>query len=339
MRFSIIACLIGLGLVFGCGQDKALETEGDISAMVSFHPDTDDLNDFFDCLDAENVTLISAHRGGSYPSYPENALETMRYVAARIPVIMEIDVATSKDGVLFLLHDDRLERTTNGYGIAAEKTWTQLSALNLKDDEGALTPYRLAKFAAVLSWAEGKSLLQVDFKKSTSYKAVIDVVRRQQAQSRVIYISYNVAQAQKIHRLDPEAMISITVDALSDLDGLDDINIPADRLIAWTGNEAPNPALWQALDDLGIEVIFGTLGGANSLDAQIATSGEAERYYQFARNGVDIIATDRPLEAAQALEAAGGRLVAPACGIEMANGVSATKHARSRVKFLLSRNL
>jgi glycerophosphoryl diester phosphodiesterase len=42
----------------------------------------------------------------------------------------ECDAKLSADGVVFLMHDDTLDRTTNGHGVAGERTWSELSRLD-----------------------------------------------------------------------------------------------------------------------------------------------------------------------------------------------------------------
>ncbi len=273
------------------------------------------LNTFFDCLEQEGVPLISAHRGGFYPGFPENSLEGMQFVAQKIPALMEVDVATSRDGVLFLLHDDNLERTTTGRGLAANQDWAALSGLFLKDESGAITPFRLPKFSDVLQWADGRTILQVDFKSSTRYGDVIDEVARQEAGGRVIYIAYSPAQAKAIYRLEKNAMISFTLDDMGDFADLADSAIPAENIVAWTGNDAPDKTVFDALNARNIEVIFGTLGGRDSIDKAIAREGKDHLYGDIVKMGVDILGTDRPLEAFAALEAAGIKTLAPSCGV------------------------
>ena len=70
-----------------------------------------------------------AHRGAGKLA-PENTLAAFRAGAAHGYKAFECDVKLSADGVLFLLHDDTLDRTTNGHGLAAAKTWSDLSQLD-----------------------------------------------------------------------------------------------------------------------------------------------------------------------------------------------------------------
>lgn len=70
-----------------------------------------------------------AHRGAGKLA-PENTLAAFRLGAQHGFRAFECDVKLSQDGVPFLLHDDTLERTTNGRGDAAAHTWAELSVLD-----------------------------------------------------------------------------------------------------------------------------------------------------------------------------------------------------------------
>jgi glycerophosphoryl diester phosphodiesterase len=70
-----------------------------------------------------------AHRGAGKAA-PENTLAAFRVGAAHGYRAFECDVKLSADGVLFLLHDTTLERTTSGTGVASENSWRDLSLLD-----------------------------------------------------------------------------------------------------------------------------------------------------------------------------------------------------------------
>ncbi|WP_086617264.1 glycerophosphodiester phosphodiesterase family protein [Erythrobacter tepidarius] len=275
-----------------------------------------DLSAMLDCFEAAGQTLISAHRGGPTPGLPENAIATMDALLAAYPAIMEVDVGQSADGMLFLLHDDRLDRTTTGTGEAAAQDWAALSKLRLKDNWGWVTPYAIPRLDEALDWAKGRTVLQIDFKRSVNVDKVIAAIRAAGMERSVILIAYSVDQAAALHRAAPEMLLSVSVNDLDDVAALKSVGIPADRLVAFTGTRYPRPELFAELDRDDIEVIFGTLGGSpRSIDAVIARLGMDERYPDLGREGVDIIATDRPREAAAALAEA-GRLPKPGqCGV------------------------
>lgn len=274
-----------------------------------------DLNAFFDCLEAKDTTLVSAHRGGPMAGFPENAVETMAEVLTKAPAIFEVDVATSSDGVLYLMHDDTLERTTTGSGTADGKTWREIAALSLVDNNGDRTGFAPSTLDQALDFVDGRAILQIDFKQSTRYEDVTDVVRKKALEDRVIYIAYSMASARKLHRLAPKSMISLSVQSQSDLNRAVAAGIPADRLLGFTGTEGPRARLFNLLNDQDVEVIFGTLGGRRSIDRDIANSGDNDRYNDIAEMGVDILATDRPIAAHQALESSGNAAQSGTCGI------------------------
>ncbi|MGP3590570.1 glycerophosphodiester phosphodiesterase [Vagococcus sp. WN89Y] len=75
---------------------------------------------------------IVAHRGGGKLA-PENTLAAIDVGARYGHKMIEFDAKLSKDGQIFLLHDDSLERTSNGWGVAGELAWNDL----LKVDAGS----------------------------------------------------------------------------------------------------------------------------------------------------------------------------------------------------------
>lgn len=72
---------------------------------------------------------IVAHRGGGSLA-PENTLAAIDVGARYGHRMIEFDVKLARDGQIFLLHDDRLERTSNGKGVAGELPWDRLVELD-----------------------------------------------------------------------------------------------------------------------------------------------------------------------------------------------------------------
>ncbi|HET9764975.1 MAG TPA: glycerophosphodiester phosphodiesterase [Casimicrobiaceae bacterium] len=70
-----------------------------------------------------------AHRGAGKLA-PENTLAAMQVGFAHGYRMVEFDVKLSADGVPFLLHDDTLERTTDGRGPAGALAWAKLARLD-----------------------------------------------------------------------------------------------------------------------------------------------------------------------------------------------------------------
>lgn len=77
----------------------------------------------------EPILTISAHRGNSLAA-PENTLATFRNVLAMGVELIEIDVRTSSDGALVILHDGNLDRTTSGQGPIKNFTLKEIKKLS-----------------------------------------------------------------------------------------------------------------------------------------------------------------------------------------------------------------
>ena len=168
--------ILFLALAFSsCGQNSTtveLTVDKEISAVETgdFLIQVDDLEgarDFYSWT-SDRIPMVSAHRGGPYPGFPENAIETFANVIKFTPAIIELDVAMTKDGVLFLMYDDDLERTTTGKGKVRNVTYEYIQSLFLEDETGTQTEFRVPTFKEALIWSKGKVLLTVDVKQSVA---------------------------------------------------------------------------------------------------------------------------------------------------------------------------
>lgn len=261
-----------------------------------------DIGAFYDCLRERSLTIIAAHRGGDAPF--ENAIPTFERTAsgAPSPVAIETDVQRTKDGVLVLMHDDTLDRTTNGTGRIADVTARQFASLRLKDDTGKATATRPPTLRQALDWAKGRAILQLDVKRTTPMAEVVAAVRAANAANRVIIIVYSTEAAIATHRLAPDLMLSVPAESIPALEGLSSMRFDTSRILAWTGIREPNSALNVELTQKKIEVIFGTLGDpATSWDSRFARDGD-QGYAAFADTGVTMISSGRPLEAMRAID-------------------------------------
>lgn len=81
------------------------------------------------------MTDIASHRGGAL-LWPENSRVAFEQTA-RLPVEqVEFDVHPTHDGRLVVIHDDTLDRTTDGHGPVAARDWAELNRLVLKGTGG-----------------------------------------------------------------------------------------------------------------------------------------------------------------------------------------------------------
>lgn len=313
---SLAILTIGLA---GCTNEAA-----DPSAPVSGTPSqpdnqiqrvTFDLPLMFDCLREEGGAVIAAHRGGPYPGYPENAIETFQHGYDNGVRVFEIDIAESADGVLFLMHDRTLTRTTTGEGFVAEKNWADISKLRLVDNDGKTTAFSIPTLEEALNWAtKTGAILELDKKPTTSFGNIIDAVKAAHAEDNVIIITYDDDQAGEVARIAPDLMMTATAYGDRNIKKLENLGVKRENLIAWTGTDTIKPAAWKRVSDEGVEAAFGTLGRSGErLDDQYLADGNGSEYQELIKKGLVLLATDSPLEAAEFTD--GDDIARDKCGL------------------------
>ena len=109
----------------------------------------------------ESSVIVVAHRA-DWRNFPENSLEAIQSSIDMGVDMLEIDVQRTKDGVLMLMHDHDLNRMTNGTGNIADTTWGEISKLNLKDHQGNMTPYKVAKLEDALLLCKDRIMINLD---------------------------------------------------------------------------------------------------------------------------------------------------------------------------------
>jgi len=292
MKFHYLL-FFALTIVFAsCKQEEK------VHHYIKFNK-TDELYQFLKWSPDNRFPLISAHRGGPMPGFPENCIETFANATTYNPVIIEFDIAYSKDSVMVIMHDDKLDRTSTGKGNIGDYTYQELKAFNLKDDYGKETSFKIPTLDSVLSWSKGKVLLTIDLKRGVSYAKVIEKVRQYKVESNSIIITYTAKQAQEVHRIAPDLMISASVQKKSELKRLNSLGIPNERIVAFVGVSAPGKELYKYLHDKGITTILGTMG---NIDKSAITSPARNIYYHLLNNGADILSGDNLPQASEELD-------------------------------------
>ena len=245
-----------------------------------------------DCLRETGGLLLIGHRGGPTRDYPENAIETLQRTWDAGTRAMEIDVAETKDGKLVLMHDDDLDRTTNGTGLVADHTLADIQKLKLQTGSKT-TDFHPPTLEAALAWAvKTGAFLELDKKRSASYGPIIEAVRAAKAENNVLLITYTDEQAEEAHRLAPEFVINATIDSVEQLDRLVAGGVQPERLLAWTGVKEARPDLWKALSARGVESIFGAVGPRETaFDTLYWEDGDGSEYNKLAADGLAILVT------------------------------------------------
>ena len=119
--------------------------------------------------------LMSCAHRADWKNNPENSLEAVKSAIAMGVDAVEIDVMRTKDGVIVLMHDATLTRTTDASakrpdGLLSwevkDWTWAQIQTLNLKKGRGGataeVTSYKVPTLESVIEACRGKVLLNID---------------------------------------------------------------------------------------------------------------------------------------------------------------------------------
>jgi glycerophosphoryl diester phosphodiesterase len=284
-RFVIAAAL---ALTACDGAVPGVQPSGETAASAP----PSDLRAYFDCLRDRGFVAISAHRGGPAPGFAENAIPTLENTLRVAPgSFLEVDISQTADGVLVLMHDDRADRTTTGSGALSDLDLAALLAFQLEDDDGQAVDARVPTLREALDWANGRAVLELDIKRSVRFEDVIREVEDAGAMSRVVFVTYSVDGAARLARLAPQAMIYTTISNVRELDTLERREVDLSRIVAWTGTDAPEASLVEALAARGVEARFGMFG-------------EGRDYANALRAGVQIVAVDDAREAFGDIDAA-----------------------------------
>jgi glycerophosphoryl diester phosphodiesterase len=255
---------------------------------------------------SDPLPLISAHRGGAGPGYPENCMATFEATIRAGWSALEIDLRTTKDGVIVLMHDATLDRTSNGTGPIAERTWAELRPLRLKDRAGKLTDHPIPTLDEAMKWARGKTLLFLD-KKEVTVKDVVRVITEHKAEAYALLMAYTTKEAIECHALNPKVMMEAMLGTKERADEFDKSGVPWSSVIAFVGHTAtPDLEHVRRIREKGASCMVGT---SRNIDRQFLTARVSTmeplrpEYRAVIERGVDVIETDIPRDLAPLLYA------------------------------------
>ncbi|MDR2120871.1 MAG: glycerophosphodiester phosphodiesterase family protein [Tannerella sp.] len=238
--------------------------------------------------------IVSGHRGGNAPGFPENAIETFEYTLSYIESFFEIDPQMTKDSVIVLMHDETIDRTTTGTGKVADYTFDELQQFNLVDRWGNTTPFKIPSAENVIRWSQGKTILNFD-KKSVTRDVLIPLVKKCGAEN-VIYTVHNAGDALFCYRIDNHAHFSAWIKDMDALREYDETGIPWSHFIAYVESATMNPdnqALYDALHERGVRCMIAL---SPSHDRLPSSEARIAKYREEIAKKPDIIETDYPVE-------------------------------------------
>jgi glycerophosphoryl diester phosphodiesterase len=258
-----------------------------------------DLAAYLDCAREQGVALLQAHRAGDRPGAAENSLAAINASLADGAVFVEIDVARSADGILVLMHDDTVDRTTTGTGRVVDMTYDELATLSLVDVDGRDTGEAVPTLAEALAALDGRGFAQIDRKRSATFQQIAAAIEAADAADRTMVITYSIDEAIAFSQRVSGVMVSTGIDAHDDVTALQAAGVGLERVTAWLGLGSGRPDWDAELAMLGIETSYG--------DFRAEREGRID-YRLMADNGAEIISVDEVPAAAAALDAAGEAL-------------------------------
>jgi len=233
-------------------------------------------------------TKVYAHRGANRVA-PENTLPAFAEAIAQGAHGIELDVQCSKDGVLVVMHNFTVEKTTNGHGRVGDLTAAQLGKL----DAGS---HFNAKFAnvgvpaleEVLALTAGKLMLNIEIKSfdgmgGHEVEPLVDLIEQGNLYEQVIVSSFNPVTLIKMRHVAPRVLLGLLYS---------DEELPAFLREIWLSSilrpEAFHPEHLLIDDEYMV--------WANAIPAAVNTwtVNEVEEARRLAALGVDVIITDVP---------------------------------------------
>lgn len=143
---------------------------------------------------------VIGHRGAAGVQ-PENTLGGFEYALSLGCEYVETDVHLSKDGHLVLIHDDTVNRTTNGQGRVADLTLAELRALDA--GQGRQIPL----FQEVLDVVRGKAILLCELKGPWTTDPVVRAVLNNKMSDKVVFTSFHFGRLARVKQIDARLRI------------------------------------------------------------------------------------------------------------------------------------
>lgn len=247
--------------------------------------------------------IVSGHRGGVEMGFPENSIAIFENVLKYTPAFFETDPRLTKDSVIVLMHDATLDRTTNGTGKLSDYTWAELQQFRLKDKDGNLTAYRIPALAEAIEWARGKTILNLD-KKDVPPEMTAAIIKKHHAEAFVMVTVHDAKTAKFYYDQNKDQMFSAFMMTPDDLKEYENAGIPFSQMIAYIGPDikTSNQEMYRLLHSRGARAM---ISAASTYDKLKTKEERAEIYRAIIRDGADILESDLPTEAANALNSMG----------------------------------
>ncbi len=151
----------------------------------------------------------------------ENSMASFALAFAQGADAVELDVQMSKDGYAVVMHDDTVDRTTDGVGLVADLMRAELKKMQIVDgDEGREIPL-LTEMLHAFSGVEGRTVF-IEVKHGADAQKVAQLVQKAVSQggwnySQLVMISFDVGIVAAVRKVDAHIPLGLTFeDAVAD---------------------------------------------------------------------------------------------------------------------------
>lgn len=165
---------------------------------------------------SEDIEVV-VHRGANFLA-PENTLPSARAALKYGAEWIELDVRKSKDGVLYNLHDETLDRTTDGHGPIHLVTSSEIERLDAGSWFGpAFQGLKVPRIETMLDSLKGKANVFFDVKKGTPVADLVKLVRAKGFEKNSFFWFADAKMVPEFVKLAPEMKIKVNA---SDIEGI-----------------------------------------------------------------------------------------------------------------------
>jgi glycerophosphoryl diester phosphodiesterase len=230
--------------------------------------------------------LVCAHRGLKV-SAPENSLPAVRDAVDLGLDLVEVDVRDTADDRLVIMHDDTVDRTTDGTGRVDELTFDEIRALHL--DTSGIPGFTgedfVPAFEEVLDIVRGRSLVYLDMK-TDRVDLLVPAIQEAAAQDFVLVYSGSLSKLEAILAADPTIHVFPSAD---DIAGLEAIMAVMDPSLVEMGGEL-DPAFSARAHELGVKVSRDTM----TRDLSVTVMCDPSYWDLYLEGGIDVLQTNWP---------------------------------------------
>lgn len=153
---------------------------------------------------------VYAHRGYS-GKYPENTMLAFRKAAESGCDGIELDVQLTKDGTVVVIHDEKIDRTTDGTGYVKDYTYEELKKFDADKVRGGKDGFQpIPTFDEYCAWVKDQDLVtNIEIKTGVYYyedleEKTLELVKKYGLEKKVFFSSFNHMSLVRLQKLAPD---------------------------------------------------------------------------------------------------------------------------------------